>query len=699
MSSIDQYMPCVCGSGKKLKFCKCGANQHSAELEKILRLMDGDQDLSALDRINSQLAKLPNAAWLYPLKGELLLRMNEREPFIDVAHRFLKLKPDNPLALVYCSIATGMSDEPIEMQARHLLAGIAEASENAHPLMGYAIEVLCQRLLATGKASMMGFWGMLQQSWAAGKNVRPLIDSSEIHWFCKKPSKTISPPEDAPWLERMDEVDSLISAFRYEQAEKKLHSILRDYPNQASPLSYLLNAQTIQLDTQGAIATAKKLAQHEDLNAEDRAFFQVLFWELEDDSLRIGDFIQFGEIESDERLLEECASLPDLLEESDDDELKHLMAYLIEDEVPAKRVFKIQHKQTCGDVRQTDNVGTLSFFGRQTDKPPRVLLNIIDLPAFQPLRERVAAILNITRPLELSTQSNRHYNDFLGRGVLVSQGERRWETLEEAEVRLIEEFLNMPFAVLDGLTPLMASEKPELRHKLAALVLHLEGSPVILVRDHAIQKIYEKLNLERRLRPARIEEEGNLVLNDWLEALRLNCGELPLKARFQLFFTASAFGMPRLVLDLATNLLDDPEAMRDKTLESRVRSALIELVPEPLTRLQHSERLIEIRKELGMPVGRAVFNHTMLMSQAGRTEEVQAFMVKAMNEHPNDPELMAIVQNMMSRSAQLDGRREAGTMSQMEPEALSSQSASSLVLPGSGSSAAPSESKLWLPGT
>jgi len=102
MSSIDQYMPCVCGSGKKFKFCKCGANQHVAEVEKILRLMDGDQDLSALDRINGHLPKLPNAAWLYALKGKILLRLGEQTSFVEVAQRFHKLKPDNPMALVFC---------------------------------------------------------------------------------------------------------------------------------------------------------------------------------------------------------------------------------------------------------------------------------------------------------------------------------------------------------------------------------------------------------------------------------------------------------------------------------------------------------------------------------------------------------------------------------------------------------------------
>jgi hypothetical protein len=70
---IDSYSPCPCGSGKKLKFCKCV--DQPQDLEAVIRLIEGGQALAALDRINQLLAKTPNTAWLLAIKSELALSM------------------------------------------------------------------------------------------------------------------------------------------------------------------------------------------------------------------------------------------------------------------------------------------------------------------------------------------------------------------------------------------------------------------------------------------------------------------------------------------------------------------------------------------------------------------------------------------------------------------------------------------------
>ena len=83
--TIDSYAPCPCGNGKKLKFCKCV--EQPQELETIMRLAEGGQELAALDRINQLLAKTPNTAWLLAIKCELSLAMQEFETFRETAIR------------------------------------------------------------------------------------------------------------------------------------------------------------------------------------------------------------------------------------------------------------------------------------------------------------------------------------------------------------------------------------------------------------------------------------------------------------------------------------------------------------------------------------------------------------------------------------------------------------------------------------
>jgi hypothetical protein len=75
--TLDQYSICPCGSGKKVKFCKCA--EHLSEMAKIDRMVDGDQSVAALDKINQLLKTFPNEAWLYAYKCEIQLKLRELE--------------------------------------------------------------------------------------------------------------------------------------------------------------------------------------------------------------------------------------------------------------------------------------------------------------------------------------------------------------------------------------------------------------------------------------------------------------------------------------------------------------------------------------------------------------------------------------------------------------------------------------------
>lgn len=695
MSSIDQYMPCVCGSGKKFKFCKCGANEHASDVEKILKLMDGDQELAALERVNGQLSKLPNAAWLYALKAEILLRLNEEQSFVEVARRFLKLKPDNPLALIFCSLATGFAGDPIQEQARYLLTGIAECRDNVPHVLRFAIELLSQRLMAQGDSAMLGFWGLMQRS-SAGNNDSVLLQDPNVHWVCKAPNKILEVPADAPWQERMDEVDVLASAFRFEQVEKKLQSILREYPSQPAPLSSLLNAQIAQLDQPAAVATAKKLAEHKELTSDDRAIFQVLAWELEKTPLAIQDFVAYGEIDSDDRLIDELNSMTDILKE-DDEELRYLIANVIDEEVPAKRAFRLRYARTVDGVEYHEDAGTVAIFGRQTDKPPRALLLVVNFPAFEQLRDQINSRLKLTRQLEAPVPQSRKYTDILGRSIAPVRGDRTWETIEEKGRRLVDEFLNLSFVVLNGKTPSEAASIPELHEKLCALVVHLEGTPSLLVPSSIFDEIYERLKLNRPRRLVQTQSDGNLVLHDMLDALWLDYDQLTPKLQVQFFNTLQSYGMFRMMLEIAQRLIEIPEVAKDQVFEYKLRSTLLSLSPSPDARLTHSLRLIELKKALKLPIGQSVLTHSSLLSAMGKEEDARAFLTKALRENQDDPELMMFAQQMYSRAAARQQGQDESLLTG-GGDALGKQSASGLVPPG-GERSTPTESKLWIPGT
>jgi hypothetical protein len=696
MTTIDQYQPCVCGSGKKFKFCKCGAVEHIPDLEKILRLMDGDQDLAALDRINGLLSKIPNASWLLALKAELTLSMQEMPSFVEATNRFLKLKPDNPLALIFRSMVCAFQDEPLETQARYLLEGLAESRENLSSHALFAVHSLVMRLSSSESSGMIGMWGELHETATAQNPQHSVLRDPSIHLACKSAPRLIDFPKSAPWIERLDEVVALSSAFRFEQSEKKLQSILRDYPGQAKPLSHLLRSQVAQLDRWPAIATAKKLAEHIDLSAQDRAYYRVLAWEYEQTPLQTPSVVRYGEIESDERLIEALSQL-DEVRLDDMDESRDFMGAIVGDEVPAKRVYQVFDTSTCPSGSLKSFVGILAVYGKQTDKPARSLFMATDFPPYRPLIEKICGLLELKQEISDAPPYNQPYVEFLGRNRFIDQSETPWVSLEERGRLLVEDFLNLPQQVLDGQTPLEAIGDERKRANLQALLLHLEGS-LSIVPVSAIKEIYQKLDIEY---PASITvpaDNSQFSMSSFMDLLRIDLSAISDSLLVGITQLCLAKGASRLLVELANEIIHrDNQTTKQGLIVAY--SILLELDPDISAKLRYAEKMEEFHLAVGKPVGRYVLLRVNLLNQMGKPNAASELMLSAARKYQNDPEMIAFFQQMQALQQQSRGGDDLGTkMLVGAAERQASKDQSSIILPGQSQQPA-GESKLWLPGS
>jgi hypothetical protein len=100
--SVDIYGPCPCGSGKKFKFC-CSAI--ADEMDRIARLMDGNQPRVALQQLEILDRKHPRNAWIGTTRSMLLLDLDEAPAARDVLKQVLETYPDNELAIVLYAVA------------------------------------------------------------------------------------------------------------------------------------------------------------------------------------------------------------------------------------------------------------------------------------------------------------------------------------------------------------------------------------------------------------------------------------------------------------------------------------------------------------------------------------------------------------------------------------------------------------------
>ncbi len=107
--AIDAYSLCPGGTGKKIKFC-CG--DFLPELQKIDRMVDGEQYLACLQHIDHLMAQEPgrDRPCLLATKCLLLRLSDQRDAARVAAAAFLIKHPDNQVALAEMAILAAESN-------------------------------------------------------------------------------------------------------------------------------------------------------------------------------------------------------------------------------------------------------------------------------------------------------------------------------------------------------------------------------------------------------------------------------------------------------------------------------------------------------------------------------------------------------------------------------------------------------------
>ncbi len=111
-----------------MKYCKCV--DQPQEYEKIVRFIEGGQELAAMDRVNQLMAKSPSASGCWRSKPKLAMALQEHDVLRETVTRFIKLKPDNPLALTMSAMVSLSDGGPVDQAVRTLLDGLAESRES-----------------------------------------------------------------------------------------------------------------------------------------------------------------------------------------------------------------------------------------------------------------------------------------------------------------------------------------------------------------------------------------------------------------------------------------------------------------------------------------------------------------------------------------------------------------------------------------
>lgn len=714
---VDAYQYCPCGSGKKIKFCKCADN--FKDLDKIDRMISGGQLVAALDRINQLLQTTPSAAWLLALKAQILFQLREFDSLTETANRFWRLKPDNQLALWLMTITETVREPSATSAAKYFLDGISEVRDVIHPFGQTAGLMLAERLAMEGQylsaLLITELLSILFKSAEPTQFMDELTRERGISTLLRITPNLHEKVGAVSWSERLQEVRSLFRSHRIPQAYSKLQSLNREFPDQPVLLSMLIICELYRCDSAAAARYSERLAKNEAISHQERAYYQALAFTLAPATTGVC-FQQHGMLfdlntEQEEhitRLLHEMKSFEGWV--ANNEEAKQELAYFIGEEVGPKSLYHFFTKHKVpqdGEVVEVEvSSGLIALFGKQTDHPARLLLRYTD--ETRQLETEVDELLktfNLNRadskfprkeellPVTLQTTLTPYLRDT---SINEQTTDAEIAGLRRKLRATIRERIKVaPLACLDGKTVAEAAGNAQYQMKLLGLLLYL-----LALEDGSFSADdFDRLASELQVAPI-----PHIVPSEALSNISpadlyfIDVAQVPAKA--VLPFASYVFEMklysrfPALIQRLQQpDVPNDPPGFAAELL-LMLKFSSAETLEE---RMDAVEKLISLFAEAKKPVGQLVMSGVNTLFSSGRGPEGQAMFTKYFKKYPDDPILQAFVQQLMAQAPP-----NMPPLSPNAPIGPASESNGGLWVPGQGSQeASPANSggsKLWLPG-
>ncbi len=659
--SMDQYTICPCGNGKKIKFCKC--HEHLAEMEVVDRMIQGEQSVAALDRINSLLKTLPSEPWLLAMKCELLLKLQETESLEETSAKFIRLQPDNPLAKMYRSLVAIMRGN-VEEAANLLVQAIAGTSENLHPLfMTVAInliESMMQRryfLSSLMHAEMLLGIAGEQSAEMTNEIYNSIINQQNISILQRESPP--SPPEadDQPYAERYREALALLERYQVQQCRTKLDAIQREFGPQGPLLIAKLQCQLLIVDIDGATETCLRLAKTDGLLEAQKVYFQALAFELSATKSGIGVPLDLTSYEvADESIEQKLVSSTSLIPMKPES-VRELLNALTGEEVPPKSAYMLVKPvlgEEFAEYRPRQAGQWIVYYGRQTDKPPRIVM-------IEPTRGyQQAWTKSIVEELGLPESSRTVLQSLPNSPLLFISATVQVDKMPpndlapafNAAVRELDKqlFLDFPLPMLNGGTPSSCANDPVYKTELAAFLLFWQAAGTSKLSATDFADLAGKLSLEK-IKLSSTEDTFDLVGGAsyfWIDLEGIAPDDLLQMAQSALTRNVTSIYESMADAITATKWPEELEISADYTkLALRTRSSKSFEEAEKLL-----EQMYEKGKVLGVPIGNVVLERADVLQQLGRSEEAGMFLRKALTEVPRDPVLMQFVQMQMMRMQQ-----------------------------------------------
>jgi tetratricopeptide (TPR) repeat protein len=709
--AVDLYSICPCGSGKKIKFCKCKDSVH--EVEDVFRLIEGGQVVPALDRMSAVLDKDPEAAWVLAIRGRLLMDLREYDSLADNAERFIRLQPSNPLALTQRAAAKLFGGD-LEAATEGVLEALTESGKDVDSFVLDVASVLAYSLSQAGvylTSRVYATLGMVATGYEGGSTslqvLRAINSSPRVNGFLKQVPEPHARPDGVDWAERYDEAATLLQSNKVLAAQSKFESLQRIAANQPAVLGGLLTCAIWLGDSIKQAELLEKLSRCESLTQEERIRYLATAITVDPKMplVSVPALQMTAEIEKVDEVQMAMAAASRFVALP----AEYLSRLQLEDEVPPRAAYQIADR----DVPESETaippaasvpevLATVVVFGKQTDRAAR--LEVLDVRADQAdvVKNALQAISDNlvwkqeespSYPLPLIAEPS-----LIALRIKANPMEVQAMQDELFRVRVPKNITNVGLPILKGKSLEQTKGDASLVLERSAVVRLIEQYDSITAREPSIMDdVYSIAGLDKppMIRPT--AEQIEVIEN--VDLIRIDPQGLDVESMVYLLRRAQQVSATPATLRLAEAVLATEIPAGDEEAKIVAYMAAIQTVRDPKRALALIDEAKAFAETHSIDHPPLYFTDMSLRLATGDPEGFQNAVGLISTRYRNQPEIMAQLQQMLINYGLIrpDGRPRTQPGAAVPSEA----SPSGLWTPDQGSPSAGSSSgggKIILPG-
>jgi hypothetical protein len=486
--AIDAYSPCPGGTGKKIKFC-CG--EFLSELQKIDRMIEGEQYLACLQHIDQLLTHGPDdRECLLATKCMLLRVTNQPELARSTAATFMVKHPNNQVALAEMAIQAAETNvrAALEMIIRAMRVADGSLAGRTYQAMGLvAGSLLHSGFPLPARALLQLQCDIAEHDERPAELLAALSQAVDVPLVLRDNPPLMACPQDAPWKGRFDEAMQSASVGDWGAAVDRLAALAGDVTDSPVIWRDLALLRGWLADNAGCIEALHRysaLRANEENGLEDATEAEAEAMFISDDPL--GDRLDVVKIiwtvKDADRVLESLLSSPrwqavpfDPARFTDGETPPPKGAYMLLDRpMPESAEGLSTQSMPC-------MLGQALLFGRQTDCEAH--LDVMGVAS-----DEIAAVTAMVREAVGDAVEPEPKQEAAGywsasqRLLRVSWQPPRGTSPEQLRTLLVEytrdavlnRWPELKLGVLDGRSPKDAAGDPTLRIKLLAAILVLD---------------------------------------------------------------------------------------------------------------------------------------------------------------------------------------------------------------------------------